>query len=139
MPGGLDPKEHKELFKATLSALEGRTQGNSFFRQVKGQYDRANKARTIDMTQKPKRGTKNGKYAAGDMAPDIVMNDPSGVERKLSDLRGKVVLVDFGRLGAGLAGAKTPTWCARTPSTKTKDLRFLGLPGQQSRPLGQRD
>jgi peroxiredoxin len=47
------------------------------------------------MTQKPKRGTKNGKYAAGDMAPDIVMNDPSGVERKLSDLRGKVILVDF--------------------------------------------
>ena len=47
------------------------------------------------MTQKPKRGTKNGKYASGDMAPDIVMNDPAGVERKLSDLRGKVVLVDF--------------------------------------------
>ena len=92
---GLDPKEHKELFKVTLTALEGAHVGNSFYRQVKGQYDRANKARTIDMTQKPKRGTKNGKYAAGDMAPDIVMNDPAGVERKLSDLRGKVVLVDF--------------------------------------------
>ena len=92
---GLDPKEHKELFTATLSKLEGAHAENSFYRQVKGQYDRANKARTIDMTQKPKRGTKNGKYAAGDMAPDIVMNDPSGVERKLSDLRGKVVLVDF--------------------------------------------
>ena len=91
----MDPKEHKELFKVTLTALEGAHAGNSFYRQVKGQYDRANKARTIDMTQKPKRGTKNGKYAAGDMAPDIVMNDPAGVERKLSDLRGKVVLVDF--------------------------------------------
>lgn len=92
---GLDAKQHKELFKATLSALESQHGNNSFFRKVKGQYDRANKARNIDMTQKPKRGTKNGKYAAGDMAPDIVMNDPSGVERKLSDLRGKVVLVDF--------------------------------------------
>jgi len=28
-------------------------------------------------------------------APDIVMNDPNGKERKLSDLRGKVVLIDF--------------------------------------------
>lgn len=92
---GLDAKQHKELFKATLSALESQHANNSFFRQVKGQYDRANKARNIDMTQKPKRGTKNGKYAAGDMAPDIVMNDPSGQERKLSDLRGKVVLLDF--------------------------------------------
>ena len=92
---GLDAKQHKELFKATLSALESQHANNSFFRQVKGQYDRANKARNIDMTQKAKRGTKNGKYAAGDMAPDIVMNDPSGQERKLSDLRGKVVLLDF--------------------------------------------
>lgn len=31
----------------------------------------------------------------GEMAPDIVMNDPNGVERKLSDLRGQVVLLDF--------------------------------------------
>ena len=27
------------------------------------------------------------------------MNDPNGVQRKLSDLRGKVVLLDFGLLG----------------------------------------
>lgn len=31
----------------------------------------------------------------GDMAPDILMNGLNGEERKLSDLRGKVVLVDF--------------------------------------------
>jgi len=32
---------------------------------------------------------------AGRMAPDIVMTDPYGKERKLSDLRGKVVMIDF--------------------------------------------
>lgn len=31
----------------------------------------------------------------GDEAPDIVMNNPYGVEMKLSDLRGQLVLVDF--------------------------------------------
>lgn len=31
----------------------------------------------------------------GRPAPDIVMNDPDGKERKLSDLRGNVVLIDF--------------------------------------------
>ena len=31
----------------------------------------------------------------GDEAPDIVMNSPDGVQMKLSDLRGKIVLVDF--------------------------------------------
>ena len=33
--------------------------------------------------------------AIGDEAPDIVMNNPKGKELKLSDLRGKYVLVDF--------------------------------------------
>lgn len=31
----------------------------------------------------------------GDEAPDIVMNSPDGMQMKLSDLRGKIVLVDF--------------------------------------------
>jgi peroxiredoxin len=31
----------------------------------------------------------------GDKAPDIAMTDPSGKVRKLSDLKGKVVLIDF--------------------------------------------
>ncbi len=33
--------------------------------------------------------------AIGSEAPDIVLPDPDGVERRLSDLRGKVVLIDF--------------------------------------------
>ena len=31
----------------------------------------------------------------GNIAPDIVMNNPDGTEYRLSDLRGQVVLVDF--------------------------------------------
>lgn len=31
----------------------------------------------------------------GDKAPELAFNDPNGKERKLSDLKGKVVLIDF--------------------------------------------
>ena len=31
----------------------------------------------------------------GDEAPNIIMNNPKGEEMRLSDLRGKIVLVDF--------------------------------------------
>ena len=31
----------------------------------------------------------------GDEAPNIIMNNPDGVEMKLSDLRGQIVLIDF--------------------------------------------
>jgi thiol-disulfide isomerase/thioredoxin len=36
-----------------------------------------------------------GVLVAGMEAPEIVMDDPNGVTRRLSDLRGKVVLIDF--------------------------------------------
>jgi peroxiredoxin len=35
------------------------------------------------------------KMKVGQMAPDIVLKSPSGEEMKLSDLRGKMVLLDF--------------------------------------------
>ena len=38
----------------------------------------------------------------GDEAPDIVMNNPDGEQLKLSDLRGKIVLIDFWALGVAL-------------------------------------
>ncbi|MDZ7847512.1 MAG: TlpA disulfide reductase family protein [Owenweeksia sp.] len=31
----------------------------------------------------------------GDQAPDLALEDPNGKQRKLSDLRGKIVLIDF--------------------------------------------
>ncbi len=36
-----------------------------------------------------------GGIAIGQKAPDIVQNNPEGKEMRLSDLRGKIVLVDF--------------------------------------------
>lgn len=37
----------------------------------------------------------NAGLGVGDLAPDLVFPDPNGKTRKLSDLRGKVVLIDF--------------------------------------------
>lgn len=42
-----------------------------------------------------KANQKKYKFKVGDVAPDIVGKDPKGKTRKLSDLKGKVVLIDF--------------------------------------------
>lgn len=50
--------------------------------------DQGNKTEITD--QSPKVGLE-----VGNIAPDIIMNNPDGKELKLSDLRGQVVLIDF--------------------------------------------
>ena len=94
----LDATEHKDLFKANIDALKDTFRSSFYFGKIKSAYDRAVLPRKMDLsnpTKQKKRGGKNSKYGQGEMAPDIVMNDPDGNERRLSDLRGKVVLLDF--------------------------------------------
>ena len=50
----------------------------------------------------------------GDEAPNIIMNNPEGVEMKLSDLRGKIVLVDF-----------WDSWCG--PLSNTPCITLTGI------------
>jgi len=55
-----------------------------------------NLSRRLAKQQKPRtQQRRNGLIQTGMAMPDIALNDPNGKERALSDLRGKVVLVDF--------------------------------------------
>ena len=67
--------QHAPLYKKIRDALIGKYPDHEFVRHIDGRLRAA--------------------VLPGMEAPDIVMNDPQGVERRLSDLRGKVVLIDF--------------------------------------------
>ena len=104
----LGPLEHLEpgvnagLFEEVLKATKASLGQGSFHQALtvatKGMVTKDDrKARVVNKgngTNKP-RPTKNSRYGVGDEAPEIVMADPDGNERRLSDLRGKVVLIDF--------------------------------------------
>lgn len=91
----MDAVKHKDLFQTVLNNLEAGYSDSHYFGIIKAKLSQANRPRRMDTGAPNQRQAKNGKYIQGDMAPDIVMNDPDGTTRRLSDLRGKVVLLDF--------------------------------------------
>jgi len=104
----LGPLEHLEpgangvLFEEVLGSTEEALREGSFHQAltvaIKGLVKKVDRrARVVKKgngANKP-RPSKNSRYGVGDEAPEIVMADPDGNERRLSDLRGKVVLIDF--------------------------------------------
>ena len=67
-------------------------------------------------------------------APEISLLSPKGKTIKLSDLKGKLVLIDFGHLGVALVERKVRMWWKRMQNIireslqTARDLKFLAFP-----------
>ncbi|MBM72609.1 MAG: hypothetical protein CL847_07490 [Crocinitomicaceae bacterium] len=97
----LNPKTYFRDYETVLENLREEYGNTEYFKMINQKYTmskdptKLKKQTKQQQVQQKQRNGKNSKYIAGDEAPDIVMNDPKGQVRKLSDLRGKVVLLDF--------------------------------------------
>lgn len=91
----LNPKTRGDVFKSVLADVKEELGRTTYYRMLNEKFNSVNKPRTLKNQPPPQRQKKNAKYGVGNVAPDIVMDDPNGVTRRLSDLKGKVVLIDF--------------------------------------------
>ena len=99
----LEPRANADLFTEVLEATEEKLRDGAFHKALtiatqSAQATRNNARERVVRKgngANPPRPAKNSRYGVGDEAPDIAMADPDGNIRRLSDLRGKVVLVDF--------------------------------------------
>ena len=99
----LNPRTYFRDYETVLENLREEYGNTEYFKMINKKYalsqdptnlKKKTKQQQVQQKQQQRTG-KNSKYVAGDEAPEIIMNDPDGNERKLSDLRGSVVLLDF--------------------------------------------
>ncbi len=98
----LNPKTYFRDYETVLGNLRKEYGTTEYFKKINEKYllsqnptNLKKKTKQQQVDQKRGRTGKNSKYIAGDTAPNIILNDPDGNQRKLSDLRGSVVLIDF--------------------------------------------
>ena len=68
----------------------------------------------------------------GKPAPDLINKNPEGKEIKLSDLKGKVVLVDFWATWCGPCRMANKTMAPMKEELKDKDILYLYITGETS-------
>lgn len=86
----LNPQTDKDFIEEKISIFEEKMPNNPYIKSLKDVLTKMSAQQTPQQQKQPTTAVK-----VGDQAPDIVMSNPAGKDLKLSDLKGKVVLVDF--------------------------------------------
>ncbi|MEZ4800324.1 MAG: TlpA disulfide reductase family protein [Flavobacteriales bacterium] len=88
----LDPRAERSSFNKVIQDVSGQIGHSMHYKMLKQQIERMEAMEKMPAQQETPPGAK---IAVGQPAPEIALPDPSGKVRKLSSLKGKVVLIDF--------------------------------------------
>ena len=123
----LNPQQNLDLFKQVKSDL-GRTMGRSgFYKAYCDNLDRMQQQQSAQQAQEQQQKQLSNLVPVGQPAPDFRQNTPDGKTLALSDLRGKVVLVDFWASWCRPCRMENPNLVAAYKKYKDKGFDILGV------------
>ncbi len=91
----LNLEQDMDTYKLVRDQLKVPMAGSGFYRAFRDQVDRMERQAEVMKQQEAEMQRLGNLVPVGGMAPDFAQQTPEGRTVKLSDLRGKVVLIDF--------------------------------------------
>lgn len=91
----INPVQEMELYKNLLENIEKTSPNSAYVSNLKTTIKKAEEQAILQKAEDEKNARLEEILGIGKPAPEIALNTPKGNIAKLSDLRGKVVLIDF--------------------------------------------
>lgn len=125
--GKLDMQRELELFKQVRDSLRKTMLRSSFYTMMREQVDRLEQQAVVLKMQEEEMNRLSNLLPAGGPAPEIRQNTPDGGSYALSQLRGKVVLIDFWASWCKPCRIENPNVKKVYAKYKAKGFEILGV------------
>ncbi len=117
----LNPMEDMPYFIKVRDSLEKRMGESAYYTFLKTQISEA------ETQLGEQQGNESGQLAVGKPAPEITLPDPSGKNHSLSELKGKVVLIDFWASWCGPCRQENPNVVKAYNQFKDKGFEIFSV------------